>query len=115
MKECRRQQENTLSEMLQEKADVAKWAAEERRKTEEFCEDQRQAALRERRALAKQAREAREKENVSLRKDRAEVEGLNATIEKLKIDLEKLSKKAKANEKRLSHVILTSLSYYKFC
>jgi uncharacterized protein YaaW (UPF0174 family) len=84
---------------------VARWAAEERRRTEDYCNEQRQAAARERRTTAKQAREAREKEQISVRKERAEVEALEATVEKLKVDLDKCTKKSKANDKRLSQLL----------
>ena len=93
-----------MAEIVQQRNDVAKWAFDEQRKTEEYCNEQRQAAARERRATAKQAREAREKEQISTRRDRAELEALEATVEKLKLDLEKVSKKARANERRLSQV-----------
>ena len=91
--------------MVQQRNEVMRWASEERRKTEEYCSEQRAAAVRERRATAKQAREAREREQLSVRKERAEVDALEATVEKLKLDLERSSKKAKANERRLSQLL----------
>jgi hypothetical protein len=108
LRNSRRQQEATLAEMIQQRNELTKWAAEEKKRTEEFCEEQRQAASRERRAVAKQAREAREKEQISTRKDRAEIEGLQATIEKLKLDLDKSTKKYRATEKRLSQLLKES-------
>ena len=93
---------------MQQRNEVARWAVEERRRTEDYCNEQRQAAARERRSVAKQAREAREREQISVRKERAEVEALEATVEKLKVDLDKCTKKAKANEKRLSQLLKDS-------
>lgn len=90
--------------MVEQRNELTKWAAEEKKRTEEFCDEQRQAAARERRAAAKQARDVRDKEQVSIRKDRAEIEALQATVEKLKVDLDKSTKKSKSTEKRLAQV-----------
>ena len=105
LRKSRIHQENTLADMKQQQSEIAKWSAEERRKTEEYCEEQRQAAARERRTAAKQAREQREREQISIRKDRQEIENLQNTVEKLKADLDKTQKKSRATERRLTQCL----------
>jgi hypothetical protein len=53
LKQLRRQQEATLAEVLEQRTEVLKWVADEKHKTHVWCEEQRQAALKERRAAAK--------------------------------------------------------------
>ncbi len=91
MKQSRKQQEQALSEALSSKSEILKWAAEEKVRTEKWCEEQKTAALKERRAAAKYVRDARSKVSdtpgagpvaVSVRREKAEIEGLTATVEK---------------------------------
>ena len=107
LKKLKKEQEVALSE---KRAEVNKWAVEERQKTEIWCEDQRQAALRERNASLKLARDSRllgtgATGTLGVRKERAEIEALQATIEKLRMDYEAKEKKWRANEKRLQQLI----------
>ena len=59
--------------------------------------------IKSRRSDAKQARESRQKASSNappIRKEKAEMEALQATIEKLKIDHDLLNKRSKLNENR---------------
>jgi hypothetical protein len=105
LKKLRKEQEMLLSE---KRAEVHKWALDERQKTESWCEEQKQAAARERSTSAKVARDNRLAMSATgaqgIRKERAEVEALQATLEKLKIDADAKEKKSKMNEKRLQQL-----------
>ena len=61
--------------------------------------------MRERRAAARQARDNRNTSGTSVRKERAEIEGLQATLEKMKIDFDTQIKKLKTNERRLQQLV----------
>lgn len=61
MKKLRRQQEAALSEVVSQKEELVRWVAEEKARTLKWCEEQQQAATRERNAAAKMARESRQK------------------------------------------------------
>jgi hypothetical protein len=69
-----------------------------------WCEEQRASAAKERRSAAKQAKDARDRLSAPggllSRRERAEVESLQATVEKLRIDHDSAIKKFKLNEKR---------------
>ena len=105
LKKLRKEQESLLTE---KRAEVHKWALDERQKTEIWCEEQKQAAARERSTSAKVARDNRLALSATgaqgVRKERAEVEALQATLEKLKIDADAKDKKSKMNEKRLQQL-----------
>jgi hypothetical protein len=105
LKKLRKEQEMLLTE---KRAEVHKWALDERQKTETWCEEQKQAAARERSTSAKVARDNRLAMSATgaqgIRKERAEVEALQATLEKLKIDADAKEKKSKMNEKRLQQL-----------
>lgn len=104
LKKARKQHEQTLAEVIRQKEEFARWVAEEKQKTLLWCEEQKQLAIKERRAAAKAASESRLKAGtpaMPIRKEKAEIEGLKATIEKMKLDNEKAVKKFKANENRL--------------
>lgn len=105
LKKLRKEQESLMAD---KRAEVHKWAVEERQKTEIWCEEQKQAAARERSASAKVARDNRlalgSTGALGVRKERAEVEALLASIEKLKIDADAKEKKSKMNEKRLQQL-----------
>ena len=49
----RRQQETTLAEVVHQKEELMRWVAEEKAKTLKWCEEQTQAATKERNAAAK--------------------------------------------------------------
>ena len=114
LKQLRKQQEAALAEIVQQRTELIKWINEEKQKTEAFCEEQKQGAIRERRAAAKLARDSRQKAlaggvgNVPIRKEREEIDALKATIEKLKVDIDNINKKAKMNERRLSQMLKDS-------
>ena len=114
LKQLRKQQETALAEIVQQRTELMKWIHEEKQKTDAFCEEQKQAAIKERRAAAKLARDSRQKAltggvgNVPIRKEREEIDALKATIEKLKVDIDTNSKKAKMNERRLSQMLKDS-------
>lgn len=109
LKQLKKQQESALQEVMRQRAEMNKWVIEEKQKTESYCEELKQAALKERRAAAKYARDARQKAGglnadgtvQSVRKDKELIDGLQATIQKLKIDYEQGIKRYKVNEKRL--------------
>lgn len=105
LKKVRKEQEMLLSE---KRAEVHKWALDERQKTESWCEEQKQAAARERSTSAKVARDNRLAMSATgaqgIRKERAELDALQATLEKLKIDADAKEKKSKMNEKRLQQL-----------
>ena len=107
LRKMKKEQEVALSE---KKAEVHKWAVEERQKTEVWCEEQRQAASRERNAALKLARDSRlagmgGAGTLGARKERAEIEALQATLEKVRIDYDSKEKKWKANERRLQQLV----------
>jgi SMC interacting uncharacterized protein involved in chromosome segregation len=82
-----------------------KWIADEKKKTEEWCQEQRTSAKKERMTAAKQARDSRQLGQTSIRKEKQEIEALQASLEKMKIDFENERKKLKANEKRLQSIV----------
>ena len=106
LKKLRKEQESLVSA---KRTEVHRWAAEERQKTESWCEEQKQAAARERSSAAKVARDNRlalsGTGGAGVRKERAEVEALQATLEKLKIDHDVKERKAKTNERRLQQLV----------
>lgn len=61
MRKLRKQHEATLAEVVHQKEEVMRWAAEERVKTQRWCEEQTAAATKERNAAAKMARDSRQK------------------------------------------------------
>ena len=106
LKKLRKEQETLVSA---KRTEVHRWAADERQKTESWCEEQKQAAARERSSAAKVARDNRLALSgtgaTGVRKERAWVEALQATLEKLKIDHTAMDRKAKTNEKRLQQLV----------
>lgn len=102
LKKLRLQQESTVAETIRLKEEARLWLESEKQKVLQWCEEQRQAAVKERRAAAKQAKESRlALATAPTRKERAELEALQATIEKLKIDHETARKKWRVSERRL--------------
>ena len=123
IKHARKQQESLLADMEKQRADLKTWIESERKKTSDFCSESKEAAIRERRAAAKyvsyaslvlkliftlhvlsQARDTKAAAEAGNhgpnRKERAEIEALKATIQKLKIDHEESLKKWKTNNVR---------------
>ena len=87
---------------------MVKWIAEEKDKVQEWAEKERRLAAAERRNAAKYARDLRARAeggggggSASVRKDRAEMEALQATLEKTRLDADKAVRKARASERRL--------------
>jgi len=114
LKTLRKQQEQAFQEVSAQRSELLKWVGEEKAKTEAWCEEQRATAQRDRRAAAKAARDARQAAGTALggadsaavsRKERAEIEALRATIEKLKVDAAEARKRSKVNEQRLNTLI----------
>jgi len=105
LKSVRKQQENVLADIQEQRSQLKAWVDEEKRKTEKWCEEIKEAALKEKRAAAKYARDVRTSTSSGLggttRKERAEIEALKATVEKLKIDHAEATKKWKTNTTRL--------------
>lgn len=109
LKQLRKQQENTLAEITQQKANLTDWINEEKVKFDSWCNETRQAIAKDKRQSAKLLRDARQQaanisngNNVplSIRQTKQEIEGLQATIVKLKTDYDTLMKKYKASEFR---------------
>jgi hypothetical protein len=99
--------QNALDEALERRSAVVKWIAEEKDKVQEWAEKERRLAAAERRSAAKYARDLRARAEgggggpASVRKDRAEMEALQATLEKTRLDADKAVRKARASERRL--------------
>jgi hypothetical protein len=103
LKKLRKQHEAGLADLLAKKEEMLRHCEEERARTIAWCDEQKQAAEKERRIAAKQARESRQKAASGappIRKEKAEVEALQATIEKMKVSHEAAAKKWKLNENR---------------
>lgn len=109
LKQLRKQQETALADVLQQRTEMHKYVVDERQKTDVWCEEQKQAAARDRRASAKLARDNRQQlggtGTLPLRKERAELEAVQATLEKLRIDHEGKEKKWRMNERRLQQLV----------
>mmetsp|Transcript_11754 Transcript_11754/g.16122 ORF Transcript_11754/g.16122 Transcript_11754/m.16122 type:complete len:1046 (+) Transcript_11754:30-3167(+) len=104
LKKLRKQQELALAEVVQQKEQVISWAASEKQKTLDWCEEQKQQIAKEKRAMAKMAKDSKERSTSSsttIRKEKIEIEGLQATICKMKLDHEAAAKKWKTNENRM--------------
>jgi hypothetical protein len=100
LKQLRKQQEAALAEALQQKGEVLKWIAAEKLKVEKQCEEQLQAAQKDRRAAGKVLREARDKAAASgspggggLRQQQQQLDALMATVEKQRLDADMAAKK----------------------
>jgi len=108
LKKLRKQQEASLAEVLVQKEELLRWVADEKARTAAWCGEQRQMALKERNTAAKLARDSRQRalsSSLPVRKEKSELEALQATIEKMKIDHEAVMKKSKANEHRLYSLV----------
>eukprot|EP01031_Cornospumella_fuschlensis_P023151 gene23151-28135_t len=108
LKKLRKQNEMGLQELASKREEVLRWCEEEKQKTTAWCEEQRSMAEKDRRAAAKQARDSRQKASTGslpIRKEKAELEALQATIEKMKMSQEQQNKKSKMMESRLYGVI----------
>jgi hypothetical protein len=100
-----------LAELVQQRSELARWIADEKAKTVMWCEEQRAGIAKERRAAAKQSKESRLSATTApSRKERAEVESLQATIEKLKVEAESAAKKFRLTERRLLQNIKDQLT-----
>ena len=77
------QQDKLLAEIRQKREEVSAWAVAEKAAVERWCAQQRAAISKERRA-AQRAAQGSTNQPAS-RKERAEIEALKATIEKMKI------------------------------
>ncbi|CAM9979421.1 unnamed protein product, partial [Hapterophycus canaliculatus] len=112
---ARRKQESALAEVMRKRQEVREWAEAEKAAVEAWCTEQRQASAREKRAALKQQVQglrARALAGGGLgggtateRRQRQEIEGLKATIERAKLDAETAKKKARASERRLQQQI----------
>lgn len=108
LKSLRKQQEQALNEIAHQRTELTRYVNEEKSKTEAWCEEQRNAANKERRAAAKVARDSRQAGaggGLTTRKERAELEALQSTIEKMKIDATEARKKSRMNEQRLNQLL----------
>lgn len=108
LKKLKRQQEQTLAEVLQKKDEMMRYCDEEKQRTVAWCEEQKQTIEKERRTVAKQLRDARQRALTSttpIRKEKAEMEALQATIEKMKMTHETAIKKWKARESSLHSLV----------
>eukprot|EP01034_Spumella_vulgaris_P023081 gene23081-29274_t len=102
----RKQSEAALKEVVQQKEETQKWAAEERQRVTLWCDQQKAIVAKERKAAAKQAHDARIHANVvPIRKEKAEIEALTATVEKMRVDHDTAQKKFKVSEHRLNGLI----------
>ena len=124
--------------MSTQRAELLRYCSDEKSKCEAWCEEQRAAATRDRRAAAKTMRDAREAAAAGaagagagatshnavggggaggggggggsgpgvagVRRERAEIEALHATIEKMKIDAAEARKRSKAADTRLQQL-----------
>jgi hypothetical protein len=89
------------------------WVTEQKAAVSTWCEEQKKIITNERRALAKQSKELKAAGGAlgssgtgtmiggSVRKERAEIEALQVTLEKVKVDSEAALKKLRMSEKRL--------------
>ncbi|CAM9630251.1 unnamed protein product [Pylaiella littoralis] len=111
---ARRKQETALAEVMRKRQEVREWAEAEKAAVEAWCAEQRQASAREKRTALKQLQglRARSQAGGSLgggtaveRRQRQEIEGFKATIERAKLDAETAKKKARASERRLQQQI----------
>ncbi|CAM9120358.1 unnamed protein product [Scytosiphon promiscuus] len=111
---ARRKQETALAEVMRKRQEVREWAEAERAAVEAWCTEQRQASAREKRAAVKQVQGLRARAlaggglgggTATERRQRQEIEGLKATIERAKLDAETAKKKARASERRLQQQI----------
>lgn len=104
LKKLKKAQEQALAEIAQKKEEVSRFCEEEKLRAIQWCEEQKQSIEKERRVAAKQARDMKLKAGsspaVPIRKERAEMEALQATIEKMKVDHDAAAKKWKTNENR---------------
>ena len=111
LKQMRRQQEGLVAELVQQRSELAKWVADEKAKTVVWCEEQRASVAKERRAVAKQVKDARlASMTLPSRKERAEIESLQATIEKLKLEAEAAARKSRQTERRLQQSLKDQLT-----
>ena len=111
LRQTRRQQEGLVAELVQQRSDLARWVAEEKAKTALWCEEQRAAIAKERRAAAKQVKDARlASTTLPSRKERAEIESLQATVEKMRLEAEAAAKKARQTERRLQQSLKDQLT-----
>ncbi|CAM9929599.1 unnamed protein product [Ectocarpus sp. 12 AP-2014] len=111
---ARRKQESALAEVMRKRQEVREWAEAERAAVEAWCTEQRQASAREKRAALKQIQGLRARAQAGgglgggtavERRQRQEIEGLKATIERAKLDAEAAKKKSRASERRLQQQI----------
>ena len=101
MEKLRRQRkmvEKTVAKLRQERVDMEREVAEEKEKLETWKKQESIRLKKERRVLDRQARAQYQAPN---RKDRAEIDTLNATLTKMKMDVQKKDAKNKLNIKRL--------------
>jgi hypothetical protein len=53
LEKLHKQQKQALAEIMSQKEEVLRWAAEEKMRTQKYCEEQQAAAHKERNAVAK--------------------------------------------------------------
>jgi hypothetical protein len=110
LKQLRKQQEAALEDIAKQKQEMLQSMNEEKLKIDRFVAEQHEQALKDRRAAAKIVRDARAKTQeqgmpASIRQAKQEIDGLQATIEKLKADHEIVIRKHKLNEKRYQQLV----------
>ena len=105
----RRRQDTLLAQVQEKEREVELWARAERTAVGKWCEEQRQALAKEKKAFARQQAEAAQYQALQRatpnRQERIEMEALRATIEKMKLDEEGRRKKLAASNKRQAAVI----------
>ena len=105
LRNMKKQQEAALEIATKQRVETAKWADEEKKKTEEFCAEQRRIAQKEKRNAAKIASDARRDGlTTSTRKAAADMDVLEATNARLAAEIEANNKKARMTERRLHSV-----------
>ena len=108
IKHLRKQQEAVLAEAMNERKLIMDWIEEEKTQTELWCKEQKAAAVRQRRSantLYKDAKQRGFETVVPSRKERAEIEALQVTVEKVRVDHDALKKKSGLNERRMQQRI----------
>eukprot|EP01033_Poteriospumella_lacustris_P012721 gene12721-9097_t len=108
IKKLKKQQEQALAETVQRKEEVLKYLENERQRTLAWCAEQRAEVEKEKRAAAKQIRDAKQKTlgtTAPIKTQKAEIEALQATLEKTKATHDTAAKKWKTTENRLYALI----------
>jgi hypothetical protein len=108
IKQLRKQQEAVLAEAMNERKQIMDWIEEEKTQTELWCKEQKAAAVRQRRNANTLYKDAKQKDLetvVPSRKERAEIQALQVTVEKVRVDHDALKKKAGLNERRMQQRI----------